>query len=107
MQRQRAQTAQRMHAQGTLSGGGFDSAVERLGSEQGAQEQAFQGQLLGKFRDQNLDRMSRALQLGTGLLSQEQEQMLRAMLTREGTSQQERLSRAELEQRALLAQLGR
>lgn len=122
--RQRAATAQRMYAQGTLTGGGLDSAVERIGSEQGASEQAFEGQLLGKFRDQNLDRTARALSLGTGLLSQEQEQALRGALTREGyglqrelglgdlnfrrdaLGQQGAFQKAQMDQQALLALLG-
>ena len=121
--RQRAATAQRMAAQGTAAGGGVDVAMNRILSDQGASEQAFEGQLLGRFRDQNLDRMARALTLGTGLLLQEQEQALRAALTREGyglqrelglgdlnfrrdaLGQQMALSRADLDQRALLALL--
>lgn len=122
--RQRAAMAQRMAAQGTAAGGGLDSAVQRLGSERGAQEQGFEGQLLNTFRQQNLDKAARALQLGTGLLSQEQEQTLRAALTREGyglqrelgwgdinyrrdaLGQQFALSKAQLDQQALLALLG-
>ena len=117
-------TAQRMQAQGTLTSGGLDAAVQRGISDQGAQNQQFQGQLLGKFHQERLARIAQALNLGTGLLSQQQEQQLRAMLTREGyglqrelgmgdlafrrdaLGQQTALSQAQLDQQALLALLG-
>lgn len=122
--RARAAMAQRLHAQGTGASGGLDAGVGRIIADQGASEQAFEAQLLDKFRSQNLDRMGRALQLGTGLLSQEQEQALRAALTREGyglqrelglkdldfrrdaLGQQGALSQAQLDQQAMMALLG-
>jgi len=122
--RQRAATAQRMHAQGTLSGGGLDTAVTRILDDQGGKETAFEADLMRSMRDQNIQRMSRALQLGTGLMSQEQEQALRAALAREGYALQKELAandldfrrdqlgvslglgEAQLNQQALLAMLG-
>lgn len=106
--RQRAATAQRMHAQGTLTGGGLDTAVQRINADQGAQEQAFEADLLRQFRQQNVDRMQRALQLGAGLMSQEQEQALRAQLAREGYALQRELAEDDLRYRydALGQQLG-
>ncbi len=95
--RQRAAMAQRMHAQGTATGGGLDTGVERLVAQQGEAEQGFEGDLLKNFRQQNIDRMSRALQLGTGLMSQEQEQNLRAALAREGYALQKELATADLD----------
>lgn len=122
--RTRAALAQRLHAQGTGASGGLDVGIGRILADQGAQEQGFEAQLLNQFRNQNLERMGRALQLGTGLLSQEQEQALRGALTREGyglqrelglkdldfrrdaLGQQMGLSQAQLDQQAMLALLG-
>jgi hypothetical protein len=122
--RARAASAQRRAATGTGTSGAVDTDVNRILSEQTTQDKAFEGQLLGKFRDQNLDRMSRALTLGAGMLTAEQERALRAALTREGygvqkelagndlsfrrdaLGQQAALSLADLDQRAMLALLG-
>lgn len=121
--RARAAQAQRMAANGTATGGGLETGIGRILSDQGAQEQGFESQLMDKFRQSNLDRMGRALQLGTGLFSQEQEQALRAALTREGYQLQDKLAgndlnfrrdalgqqgalgQAQLDQQALLALL--
>lgn len=122
--RARQAMAQRMHAQGTSQSGGMDTGIGRIISDQGASEQAFESQLTDKFRGQNLDRMARALQLGTGLLSQQQERELRSILTREGydlqkflgmedinfrrdaLAQQLGLSEAQMNQNAMMALLG-
>lgn len=122
--RARAAGAQRMAAQGTATGGGLDSMVTRNLESQTLRDQGFEADLLGKFRDQNLERAARALTLGSGMLTAQQERDLRALLTREGYGLQERLgnadlnfrrdalgqqaalSQAQLDQQALLALLG-
>jgi hypothetical protein len=122
--RARAAAAQRMAATGTATGGGLDSMVTRNLENQRVSDQGFEADLLGKFRDQNLERAARALTLGTGVMTAQQERDLRALLTREGYGLQERLgnadlnfrrdalgqqaalSQAQLDQQALLALLG-
>lgn len=105
--RARAAMAQRASVNGTATGGGLDTGIGRILSDQGAQEQGFEAELTDQFRNQNLDRMGRALQLGTGLFSQEQEQALRAALTREGYGLQRELGLKDLDfRRDALGQQG-
>lgn len=94
--RQRAATAQRMAATGTASGGALDSAVQRITGDQGVQDQQFQANLLNSFHQQRLDRVAQALNLGTGLLSQQQELAMRKMLTESGYDLQRYLGNADL-----------
>jgi len=122
--RSRAAGAQRMAASGTATGGGLDAMVARNLENQRVSDQGFEADLLNRFRDQNLERAARALTLGSGMLTAQQERDLRALLTREGYGLQERLgnadlnfrrdalgqqaalSQAQLDQQALLALLG-
>jgi hypothetical protein len=122
--RARAAMMQRRAATGTGTSGAVDTDVNKALEQQAFQDKTFEGQLLGQFRQQNLDRMARALTLGSGMLTAEQERQLRGELTREGydvqrdlsaddlnfrrdaLGQQLALSQADLDQRAMMALLG-
>jgi hypothetical protein len=122
--RARAAAVQRRAATGTGTSGAVDTDVNKFLEGQALQDKTFEGNLLGSFRQQNLDKQSRALQLGSGMLTAEQERDLRGALTREGydvqrdlaaddlgfrrdaLGQQLALSQADLDQRALLALIG-
>ncbi len=100
-----------------------ETDVNKALQEQAFQDKTFEGNLMDKFRTQNLDKAARALTLGSGMLTAEQERQLRAALTREGYSlqdklasndlsfrrdalgQQAALSMADLDQRAMMALL--
>lgn len=121
--RARAAMAQRRAATGTGTSGAVDTDVNKVLADQALQDKTFEGNLLDKFRTQNLDRAARALTLGSGMLTAEQERQLRAALTREGygvqrdlaaddlsfrrdaLGQQAALSLAGLDQQAMLALL--
>lgn len=122
--RARASAVQRRAATGTGTSGAVDTDINKVLEQQAYQDKSFEGQLLDKFRTQDLDQRARALQLGSGMLTAEQERQLRASLTREGydvqrdlsaddlayrrdaLGQQLALSQAELDQRAMLSLLG-
>src|SRR4030095_960971 len=122
--RARAAMMQRRAATGTGTSGAVDTDVNKVLEQQAYQDKTFEGQLLDKFRQQDLDARARALQLGGGMLTAEQERQLRGALTREGydvqrdlaaddlayrrdaLGQQLALSQAELDQRAMLSVLG-
>jgi len=122
--RARAAMAQRRAATGTGTSGAVDTDVNKVLEQQAYQDKTFEGGLLDKFRQQGLDQKSRALQLGSGMLTAEQERALRGSLTREGydvqrdlaaddlsyrrdaLGQQLALSQADLDQRAMMALLG-
>ena len=122
--RARAAMVQRRAATGTGTSGAVDTDVNKVLENQALQDKTFEGGLLDKFRQQNLDKQARALQLGSGMLTAEQERALRGSLTREGydvqrdlaaddlgfrrdaLGQQLALSQADLDQRAMLALLG-
>lgn len=83
-ERTRAAAAQRANAQGTLGSGGFDAGVNRILQNQGADEQAFESQLMQSELNAGRDRQARAQQLGAGLFSQEQQQGLTERLANQG-----------------------
>jgi hypothetical protein len=82
--RQRAAAAARMHATGTDASGGFDGMVNRVTQDQGLNESAFEAQLMDRLGTQNIERQSRAQQLGAGLIGQDKGNAL----TREQMAQQ-------------------
>jgi hypothetical protein len=122
--RARAAMAQRRQATGTGTSGAVNTDVNKVLEQQAYQDKAFEGQLLDKFRQQGLDEKARALQIGSGMLTGEQERALRGALTREGydvqrdtaaddlnfrrdaLGQQLALSQAQMDQDAMLALLG-
>ena len=75
--RARAAMAQRRAATGTGTSGAVDTDVNKVLEQQAYQDKTFEGNLLDKFRQQDLDQQARALQLGTGMLTAEQERQLR------------------------------
>lgn len=122
--RARAAAVQRRAATGTGTSGAVDTDINKVLEQQALQDKTFEGNLLDKFRSQNLQRAAQGLQLGAGMLTAEQERALRGSLTREGydvqrdlaaddlgfrrdaLGQQLALSQADLDQRAMLALLG-
>jgi hypothetical protein len=122
--RARAAMAQRRAATGTGTSGAVDTDANKVLEQQAFQDKTFEGNLLDKFRQQNLDQKARALTLGSGMLTAEQERQLRGELTREGydvqrdlsadqlnyqrdaLGQQLALSQAGLDQQAMMALLG-
>lgn len=123
-QRARAAAVQRRAATGTGTSGAVDTDVNKILEDQALQNKTFEGNLLGQFRQQELARAQQGLQLGSGMLTAEQERQLRAALTREGydvqrdlaaddlnfrrdaLGQQLGLSQAQMDQQAMLALLG-
>lgn len=67
--RRRAEAAERAAARGTLNAGGFDVDVERISSEQGQKEAAFESQLAAQELQNQRNQIMRALELGAGRLS--------------------------------------
>jgi hypothetical protein len=122
--RARASMAARRQATGTGMSGAMDTDANKVLEQQAYQDKTFEGNILDKFRQQGLDQKARALQLGSGMLTAEQERALRGSLTREGydvqrdlaaddlgfrrdaLGQQLALSQADLDQRAMMALLG-
>ena len=129
--RARASAVQRRAATGTGTSGAVDTDINKFQAEQAYQDKGFEANLMNQFRTQNLDRMGRALTLGAGMLTAEQQRMLQDKLTteqynlqregydvqrdlarddinfrRDALGQQGALSQAELDQRAMLALLG-
>jgi hypothetical protein len=93
--RKRAELAERSAARGTLNAGGFDVDTERILTEQGQNEQAFETQLAGTELRSQRDQVMRALELGAGRLSDternalaERLAQLDAALRREGLALQ-------------------
>jgi hypothetical protein len=82
--RQRAVAAQRAHATGTDASGGYDGMINRVTQDQGLNESAFEAQLMDRLGTQNIERQSRAQQLGAGLIGQDKGNAL----TREQMAQQ-------------------
>lgn len=106
--RARAAMAQRRAATGTGTSGAVDTDVNKVLEQQAYQDKTFEGQVLDKFRQQDLDQKARALTLGSGMLTAEQERMLRGELSREGFDLQRDLAADDLNYRrdALGQQLG-
>jgi hypothetical protein len=122
--RARAAAIQRRAATGTGTTGAVDTDINKVLENQAFQDKTFEANLMDKFRQQNLDQKARALTLGSGMLTAEQERQLRGELTREGydvqrdlaaddlnyrrdaLGQQLALSQAGLDQQAMMALLG-
>jgi len=94
--RARASMAQRRAATGTGTSGAVNTDINRVLEQQAYQDKTFEGNLLDKFRQQGLDQKGRALQLGSGMLTGEQERALRGALTREGYDVQRDLAADQL-----------
>jgi len=106
--RKRAALAERAAARGGINAGGFDVDTERLLSEQGENEQAFEANLAGQELNKQRDQVMRALEIGAGRLSDQERNALTqkladldAAIRREGLSLQKLLGMRGLDLQAL------
>jgi len=78
--RNRAATAERMAAEGTLQSGGFDSAVERGMRDVELAEANNAAGLVGEQLQRRMAELQSALQLGAGIMTNDEEKELRSQL---------------------------
>lgn len=118
-ERARMSAVQRMHAQGQGDSGAMDGVISQLDQQRGETDQRLNAALRMNFLESERQRYAQALQLGAGVMSGREEQMLRqrladiqAQLAREDLTfrreysydalgQNLGLSLAELQQRAM------
>lgn len=102
-ERARASAAQRANANGTIGSGGFDTQVNNIERDRGESDQRFESQLMAGELQAQRTKIAQALQLGAGIMSQEQTlamqdrlAQLDAAIRREGYGLQRDLGMADI-----------
>lgn len=102
--RKRAALAERAAARGTLGAGGYDVDTERILSEQGEANQAFEAALAGQELQKQRDQLMRVLELESGRISEREKNALAerladldAAIRREGLTLQKLLGERSLD----------
>ena len=108
-ERRRASAAERAAAQGTLDSGGFDVTADQIEADRGMGEAAFEADLATRELEGQRARLMQALQIGAGIMSQQQQLALQKelalidqQLREKALALQDRLGTGELDLREYL-----